>query len=93
MWKCEQIKKSHNGLQLQTYVYDVIYVHPDTITKVWYLPDAKYIVPDYKKRLITLPVTKNRFFFSYICTESYELYLNVDDNQHFFWWDKEPITY
>ena len=79
MYKYAQLKRFHHERRLQVYMYDFMYVYPETIPEEGHFTATKSFVAKYKKISTPGPVPKYWLGFSYICSEDYELDQNFDD--------------
>ena len=74
-----QLKRFHHDCQLKMYMYNFMYVNPDTMPVEDHFPDTKNIVVNYKNMSTPGTVPKYWSGFSYIRSEYYELDQNFDD--------------
>ena len=81
MDKYAQLNMFHYDHRLQVYIYDFIYVDPETMPAEDHFPATKKIVLRYKKISTPGTVPKHWLVFSYIFSEDYELYQNFDDTE------------
>ena len=68
MDKYTQLKRFHNDQQLQVYMYDFMYVDPETVTMEDHFPATKPFFMNYKKISTPGPAPKHWLGFSYICS-------------------------
>ena len=73
MDKYDLLKIFHHGHRLQVYMYDLMYVDPETIPVVDYFPATKTFFENYKKMSTPGSVPKHWIRFSYIFLEDYGL--------------------
>ena len=74
--KYAQIKSFHYDYQLQVYMYNFMYVDPETMAEEEYFPSTKTFVTNYKNMSTTGPVPKHWIVCSYLRSEYDELDLN-----------------
>ena len=79
--KYAQLNIIHHDRQLQVYMYDFIYVDPNTMPPEENFPDTKIFVDNYKKISTPGPVPKTFLEFSYIRSEDYGLDVNFDETE------------
>ena len=75
------MKRFCHDLQLQVYMYAFMYVDPETITLEDHFPATKIFVVNYKKMSTPRIVPNNWLRFSYIRSEDYGLYQNLDETE------------
>ena len=66
MNKCAQMKWFHHDLRLQVYMYDFMYVDPETMPVEAYFPATKTFIENYNKMSTTRRVSKHYLGFSFI---------------------------
>ena len=66
MYKYAQLKRFHHDHRLQVYMYDFMYVNPQTMQVEDHSPATKSFVVNYKKISATGPIPKHWLGFSYI---------------------------
>ena len=76
MIRYKQLKRFHHNRLFQFYMYDFMYVDPETIYQEDYFLATRTFVESYKKRLTIGPDKKHWLGFSYMFSEEYELDLN-----------------
>ena len=74
------LKRFHSDRRLKVYMYDFMYVNPDSIPVEDYFPETKTFFDKYKKMSTPGPVLKYWLVFDYICSEDYELDVKLDEN-------------
>ena len=62
-----QLKSFHHEHQLKVYMYDFMYIDPDTMPVEDYFPDTKMFIENCKKMSILVSVPKHWLGFSFIC--------------------------
>ena len=77
MNKYALMKRCNHDLWLQVYMYDLMYVDPETIPEEDYLPYTKPLSENYKKTSTPGPFPNHWLGFSYNSSEYYELDMNV----------------
>ena len=81
MDKYAQLKRFHNDLQLQVYMYAFMYVDPETMpVKDNFHPNKTFVV-NYNKMSTPGPVPERWIELSYIRSENYELNQNFDETE------------
>ena len=73
LYNCEKLKRFCRDLRLQVYMYDFMYVDPETIPGEEYFPATKTFAVNYKKMSTLGTVPKHWLGFSYIHSKCYEL--------------------
>ena len=79
MDKYAQLKRFHNDLQLQVYMYAFMYADPGKFSVEDHFPDTKHFALNYNNNSIPGTVPKYWLGFSYIRSEYYEFYQNFYD--------------
>ena len=74
---CALVKSFYNAFWLQSYMYAFMYVDAETILQEDYFTDTKTFAEYYKKISTPGPLSKHWLGFIYICSENYELDLNI----------------
>ena len=73
------LKRFHSDRRLKVYMYDFMYVNPDSIPVEDYFPETKTFFDKYKKMSTPGPVPTHLIF--YIGLEDYQFYLNFDETE------------
>ena len=81
MDKYALMKMFNHDRRLQSYMYVVISVDPETIIVEDYFPTTNKFVEKYKKFSTPVPVPKYWLGFSFISSEYYELDMNFYESE------------
>ena len=79
--KYANLNRFHHDYRIQVYMYDFMYVDPDTMPVEEHFTATKKYAVNYKKMSTPGPVQKYWFEFSYIPSKYYELYLNFSKHK------------